>query len=268
MNRKHLEKGMEENGRELADLLAALPRVEAPANFDFGVKARIAAGGPKRRSAIFPFLKVAVPLSLVLLIGAFVFFYGTMPGADTPDVAIGSNSISEPARVAKTEERAAQEPPESVSAPQVAEPGEREVLTASARPRKTTGRGLANSVSSDIRDYKINVTPANVICPRGIPCAGNSNTLSNSNASQGSDVSVREILEFLGMKVDVVKGKWTVSSTAANSIAERSSVLANDVVESINDQAIGGKSKLKGKVEAKVLTIGRDGKSIKLDLKH
>jgi hypothetical protein len=73
MNRSELKNGTEEN-REVTELLAALPRVEAPANFDFGVKARIAAGGSKGRSALFPFLKVTVPVAILLLIGTLCFY--------------------------------------------------------------------------------------------------------------------------------------------------------------------------------------------------
>ena len=81
MNRSDLEIGTEENGTEVAELLAALPRVEAPANFNFGVNARIAKGRPSGRT-LFPFLKVAIPLSLLLVIGGLMFFYATMPGDD------------------------------------------------------------------------------------------------------------------------------------------------------------------------------------------
>jgi C-terminal processing protease CtpA/Prc len=73
---------------------------------------------------------------------------------------------------------------------------------------------------------------------------------------------------MLGMKVDNAGGKWTVISTSASSVAERSGVLASDIIESINDQAIGGKDKLNGTVLGKALTVLRGGKSIKLDLKR
>ena len=54
-------------------LLGGLKRVEAPGDFDFRVKARIASGRPAGRpSSWLPALaKLSVPLAVLLLIGGF-----------------------------------------------------------------------------------------------------------------------------------------------------------------------------------------------------
>jgi hypothetical protein len=243
---------------DVAELLGALPRVEAPANFNFGVNARIAQGRPSRRT-LFPFLKVAVPLSLLLLVGGMVFFYGTMPGADQAIVRSDSPAVSS-APVTTREEPAMPSAASSVTNSNVVDPSRGSVVTASTQPsRKSAPRrdmGTVSTSDGGAGSYVGARTQPNVFQPPG------------TNTNKNPEVPVRTVLEMLGMKVDNAGGKWTVISTSASSVAERSGVLASDIIESINDQAIGGKDKLNGTVLGKALTVLRGGKSIKLDLKR
>ena len=57
----------------VSQLLGSLKRVEAPGDFDFRVKARIAAGRPvdRNKSWLPAVARFAVPLGLLLLIGGF-----------------------------------------------------------------------------------------------------------------------------------------------------------------------------------------------------
>ncbi len=68
-------------GGDVAKLLRALPRVDAPENFIFRIKARIAEGSATQ-SRLLPFLRLAAPLALVVLVGAFVVFYNGLPSPD------------------------------------------------------------------------------------------------------------------------------------------------------------------------------------------
>ena len=101
---------------DVSNLLGALPRVEAPANFEFGVKARIAAGNRSPQASLVPFLKVAAPLSFVLLLAAFVIFYGIVPTNDNaPTVAAADPvqpllAVSVPPRDRKSRLKGAPEP--------------------------------------------------------------------------------------------------------------------------------------------------------------
>src|SRR5258706_9316882 len=89
----------------LSKLLGALKHVEAPNDFDFRVKARIADGKPVERSASWlpASIRYAVPLVLLLLVGgyfAFNAFYSAKK-IDAPAVAetrtIDDTPLSEPA---------------------------------------------------------------------------------------------------------------------------------------------------------------------------
>jgi hypothetical protein len=263
MDPRELEKGTEDYG-EVSDLLRALPRVEAPANFEFGVKARIAAGGSG--SSLFPFLKVFAPLSLVLLIGGFIVFYGTMPDGSVATDTAGQPAV-ESERVAESEPRV-ENAPDQAQGPRVTQAVDGNSMTASTeKPKTKTERRAPVSVrADDIRNIEQGYKQANIICPRGIDCTGNSNASVKGNMNTDSRDAVRELLEIAGMNVNVVRGTWTVRSVSTNSIAERSGVLANDVVESINDQSIGRITRFKGDVKS--VTVRREGKSVKLDLRN
>jgi hypothetical protein len=113
------------------------------------------------------------------------------------------------------------------------------------------------------------IRPANVILPPGFesatsPARGNN----NSNSESGPEIPVSEILEILGVRAEIVGGAWTVRSTTKTSIAERSGLVANDVIEAINDQTLAGRTALKAGFEAKTLRVRRDGKALQIDLKN
>src|SRR6266700_1296597 len=89
----------------VSKLLGGLKRVEAPGDFDFGVKARIAKGKPRDGSTSWVLLTVRYTVSLVLLVFvgayfAFNAFYGTRK-VEVPIVAevpaINNAPLSEPA---------------------------------------------------------------------------------------------------------------------------------------------------------------------------
>src|SRR5688572_25753617 len=98
MINKDLENIGGPDGGQIGELLAALPRVEAPPNFEYGVKAKIAARSESGRTRFFPFLKIAAPLALVLVVASFVFYFGSMPANDVVSVnqvASGSPELSQ-----------------------------------------------------------------------------------------------------------------------------------------------------------------------------
>ena len=67
--------------KTIADLLGTLPRVQAPNDFDFKVKARISSGGTtKRRWTWFPTAaRLALPLLVLVAIGGYVAFRTIKP---------------------------------------------------------------------------------------------------------------------------------------------------------------------------------------------
>ena len=263
----------QENGREainaderrVVELLGALPRVDAPANFEFGVKARIATQQSRPQSSLLPFLKIAAPLTLVVLVAAFIVLYGVMPGGETGQ----PNVVASTPAVEKELPRS-----EPVPAPSVAESlpplieGGTDVATSTPQRRRanariaTTPKDIAPPVTNGGSVDRTQIV-ANLVTPPGIPAIHGR----NANAS-ASDIPAEEVLEMLGMKVELVKGVFVVRSVTENGVGTRAGVKANDVVEAINDQKLSEGSKLKGSFSGRSLSIRRDGKPLKLNLKN
>lgn len=76
----------------VAGLLGSLPRVEAPNDFDFRVKARIAAGQPAKIAWFPSVARVAVPLGLVLSVGGYFGYRSNYYQAAATDVATVAKS--------------------------------------------------------------------------------------------------------------------------------------------------------------------------------
>ncbi|MBA2379155.1 MAG: PDZ domain-containing protein [Blastocatellia bacterium] len=82
---------MTQDEREVSRLLGELRRFDAPANFEFGVKARIAAGKPATAAAAsgvwLGYMKFVVPAFLLAALGGAMFFGGLAGDADVPAIA-------------------------------------------------------------------------------------------------------------------------------------------------------------------------------------
>ena len=89
-----------------------------------------------------------------------------------------------------------------------------------------------------------------------------------ANVDAGREIPIREVLEMLGVKADFASGGWTVLSTADNSIAARSGVRSDDVIEAFNDRDLTEGTTLKAGFAGKSLRVRRDGKQVTLDLKN
>ena len=272
MNRIDLDSGM--NGREvldadeskIANLLGTLPRVEAPANFEFGVRAKIAAGGRNSKSTLLPFLKVAAPLSLVLIVGAVVMFYVLPGGRTSNDVMVAIPSVpqtpktpSGDAEVAQSDTRSEPSMTGRESGPSVAEerPGPKvSDVPRSSGPDRVQRRAGNSASTPDGGSILRTQRQANVISPPGIsPIPGS------------VEMPVEDLLQILGVKADLVGRDWVVRSTTENSLAARAGVRPNDVIEAIDDLSLTAKRTIKGLTGGKSCQVRRDGKQLKLDLR-
>ena len=269
MDRTELEKEISEtdvldaDSSRIAALLRAMPRVEAPGNFEFGVKAKIAAAGRRSGWNLFPFLKVAAPLSLVLLVVASVMFYGSLPTeGDSPTVA-DTVRIDRP--VQRPAEPPVQEKPEDPAPRQVDQGGHVQRVSAAtnrtAPVRKTTR--VQSYAPRKEGSVDLAVEAANVILPPGFESNLGRNPNANAGGvNDGAGIPIAEILQTLGLKAKFVSGGWIVQSITQNSVGDRSGVKVNDVIEALGDQVLGAGTTLKGGFGGKAVRIRRDGKQI------
>ena len=257
---------LDQEQSDVAALLGALPRVEAPKNFEFGVKARIAKGSPSRGISI-PFFKVAAPLGLVFAVAGFGIFYGTLPAADESRTAQAPVTAESPA-VAAARSQTALPPPVNNVVSDVVSPSAAPPERAAVRPRRTSPvrpavntRPIERSVGGSVDS---SLGSANTILPRGLDSANPRSLNSNAN-SAGAQIPVRDIFEMLGIDAEFADTGWKVRSLMVNSLASRANVRLGDIVEAIDGNKLKGNVTPRGSVT--VLTVLRDGKSIDLNLK-
>ena len=273
MNQTDLKKGME--GRDALDndvaaLLSALPRVEAPGNFEFGVRAKIAAGeSAGSRWSLLTLLKVTAPLALLLVVTAIVFLYGTTAPIDVETVAVGPHSAEAPAPVRVTPDVAPNAPvavqPTGESQREVAAPVRKEgPLRAADTTRRQNKKEPSEDVSLKPGSRDIALGSANTISPPGFKSLDR-NSGTNANAASITDVPIRDVLGILGLTVEFGGGASRVRSVAGNSLAAHAGMKSGDVIETIDGRGVNADTKLKGD-GAKSFVIRRDRKRLTLKI--
>lgn len=268
MDRSDLENGINELGeldaesRKVSALLRTLPRVEAPANFEFGVKARIA-GGAAPTAGLLRFAKLAAPLMLMLVVGAFVIYYGSLP-AVAPPVAEAPLAVDETRTLAAVP---AETDRSTVSAPPVVkqEPSPFEMVSTNTRGLIPVRQTTRREPGDRLRTRQESLRPANVLMPPGFEDANPQRSTANSNTGP-ADSTVSEVLGIIGVTAEFTDAGWTVLSVAANSVAERSGIKPSDVIEAIGGQELKRDTTLKG--EVKRVRVRREGKQIEVGLKN
>ncbi len=273
MINRELDNITKSDGGQVGELLAALPRVEAPANFEFGVKAKIAAGAEGGRTSLFPLLKIAGSLGIVLIVASLVFFYATLPNeivvAEDPAPSrteVAASSAETPAPIGTSgpvavDDTIREDDARVSSKARNADPIRERNAPRRSRNRSTDPRPDGNSLVRTLES-------ANVIMPPGFESVDPRNQNRNSNDGAPSSTSLLDVIGILGIDANYTGGRWKVRSVTANSPAERAGVRANDVLEAVDAQTLSEKTSFRGSFSPKVLRVRRDGKSIDLDLQN
>lgn len=261
----------------VAGLLGSLPRVEASNDFDFRVKARIAAGQPTRVAWFPSVVRVAVPLGLVLSVGGY-FGYRSMYQPVMPETAV----------VANTEPKVASLPP-----------GAKDVATASpiASPSSNDGTSDKMVVKPPAVDDKMiagtNTGSAKTVeNPVGVPLTSGDPRGGSFHIDQregrkvfplGVDprrkilvkphefenptpIPAKDVISQFGVETVYSESGWRVISVKGDSIAEKAGLKSGDIVEAINDQALTEKTTFRGQFAGKSMRLKRDGASVTIDL--
>jgi len=263
------QKGMDElevtdaDSQKVAAMLSALPRAEAPANFEFRVKAGIANGSPSR-FAVFPFLRTAAPVALTALAVTFGVLYYERP-TGTGIAPINNMSMSG-SILTPAQNEPVPAPSSNVATPsRESSPSRTERATVDS-PRNSVMRRTTATSSSHNRDQGGSVDriihPANVIMPPGFESANPQNRNANTAVISSTDTPIREVLGMFGIEGDFADGGWKVRSVKENGLGSRAKIAAGDVIESIDGQPVKGETKLKG--GAKTFTVRRGGKTVTL----
>lgn len=267
----------------------ALPQVNAPSNFDFRVKARIANGKPAAeiQPKFLPVLRYVLPFSAIVLVLGLLAF--------NTNIFFGSDAAQEVAILTPPTAVAAETPP--VNPPSPAMPtvssnvspsftDERfVVMTANQNTRLSSERPkprfvVDNSVRklplaprrAEVKDNseegagyldRTVSLPSRVLMPEGFasnPTAANTNSV-NSPVARSAD-----IWSFVGVEIISQNGVQTIREVKPDSIAGRAGLRAGDVIEAVNGAKFSAQTSSAAVSELKTLTVLRGTERLEIKI--
>jgi len=263
---------------KLRVLCSSLKSVEAPKDFDFKLRARMANGKSSDFQPRFGLaFRYALPAFLVILIfGLFAYNSGIFSSTEkNPLVATGETPSASPAvssNVAVSNFSSTENNPQTKDEIQ-ASPSEQNFPKVSAEVAQTTPKTPALPKKRELKrevEFKGNFEPtsraANVIVPQDFvqkPIFQNS-----PNDEKSGSLSVKDVLAFVGINAEVENGKWTVKSVNSNSIAERSGIRQNDSIEAIGEQPLNAGTSFGKTVNVRAVTVSRSGEKIVIKIRN
>ncbi len=270
-------------------LLGDLRRIDAPADFDFRLKARISRAKSNDYNAapqMFPqVLRYVLPLGLVILVSAFVVFNGVYFRSEQ-SVGIAENHPQTSATESASNKSGVKDAPQTAEIiPPLPKDAETANGSGAIKIRETNKRTSANSPlvassggkrearnSSGKNADKNNEggsresasTAPKITAPPGIN--PNQMVQTSPNPEGGKSLTAKEILAQLGIEAVFANESWKVKSVGQNSLAERSGVKTGDAVEAIDGEKLTDKPLKRNTIEGKKLTITRDKQKIEISL--
>ncbi|MCC6329998.1 MAG: hypothetical protein IT174_15905 [Acidobacteria bacterium] len=252
--------------QKISAMLTGLKRVEAPKDFDFHLRARIANARPSshQRSSLLPILKYAVPLGLFLVVGAIVLAVSSYNSWEAPTVivqapeavpatqptaAVSVPDVSTPAAVAGAEPKEAPREP-AVERPRLAAAETKPALN------KRDGRSVDfmtstdDPISSNSAEKAIKIAPT-PITPRGIL----------------KPMTIDAALDVIGVEADFAGGLWNVKAVKSNGIADQIGVKPGDKLKAIEGRQLGEKTEFESALNVSTIQVVRDGKTIDLTVR-
>ncbi len=264
-----LEPQVTDQGEEkISRLLSSLPRVEAPGDFGFRVKARIADGKPvQERPMWMPLaVKAAMPLVLILFVGgyfAFTTFY-TEPGS--ADIA-AVESVQPAAVTEVPAERAADIPAEIEPAnppvvlardiPETRPAASAPVRTASARtPARTPTRRSVDTADSNRGGGSFDAAATQ---PRKL---SPNEDVANAAETAAKGQPAGEVLTRIGINARFSENGWKAESVSPNTAASKAGVKAGDIIHSVDGQTMTDLRSVAKPATGKKIQVLRDGKIV------
>jgi len=242
---------------QVRQMLGDLKRVDAPKDFDFRLKARIAASSGKDfEPRLFPALRIAAPLALVLAVLAFFVVSGIysvddnsvpqIAGGDIPMPNLNKDKPRELVAVSNSQPENAEQNPGETDKPK-----DQELAANLDKPKKDVSQTENNGGGS--RDST--ATEPNVVLPGGF--------------ESKNPLAVKGVLEVMGIEAFFSNKKWKVESVVPNSRAMRAGVKTGDVIEAINDVKLPAETiTVNGPLVVNKLNVLRGGQKITINLQN
>ena len=267
-------------------MIDGLNRIDAPNDFDFRVKAKIAGAQPANlQSRFFPILRYVLPLSLIVMVfGLLAFnttlFFGNNGASQVADAVSQTPTIAElplsdssmPNEFVATGNSLQFSPGENDIAedsnikPATKERETQFVSIKSVKKPLTESRKESPKDNSDGNSRVKAATSTTILLPENLDANKTVETL--PNAGNQNPITDVQILDFIGIEVVSENTRKRVKAVKPDSSAERSGVKVGDVIEAIDGVKLSAEPVNAKKIEVKKLTVARDAEKIEITLKN
>jgi len=270
-------------------MFETLETVDTPKDFNFRVKARIAnAKSTDFQPRLLPALRYVLPLSLAVVVFAFVVFNGVyfldnnsvheIAQSSQPSFAENENPYGSPSatpiEMAKAFEIQTGEDLNANASVQTAPqrdtkpPVNKDFITVKSSktlpkvPRKNDENTDSSGGSSRISSS----TSSRIFTPRSV----DANTATGNAPRPENKISLTaaEILSPLGMEIVSENGKLRVKSITQNGFAARSGVKVGDIIEAIDGAKLTNEPFRSKTIAVKKINILRDGAKKEISLHY
>lgn len=272
---------------QLSNMLRTLPKVQAPTNFEFGYKSKLAgARNNHSPSMIWQTLRYILPLSAAAVIFGFVLFNSNLLiNNDSPKIA--EQNLVKPENPISNQSFANKQIDEKVGIveananvgtildnqekTEIAQiPESNSIKNQVSKEQKTEIKKVEtkkeNKKSEKIFSSDVAVEKSNVITPEGLK--PNKTIVRSPNNQEATTFSASEILNQLGIETSNENGKLKVNSIRQSSAGENSDVKVGDVVTAIDGQKLSDQTIRTRTVQGKTLTVDRNNQQITIQIKN
>ena len=263
--------------QKVREMCLSLKKIEAPKDFDFKLKARIAKANPRDFRPRFGFaFRYALPVLAMVFVLGFLAYSSGMFSFSKNNLTIAENSpeIKNPSLPQNTLASAITSPkePESTNENPVISnsnqnlPKVSENQVAGIKPNKSEIERTSNVKSDDsTRSEDKAFKSTNVIQPR---FEQKSPIQAPQNNEKINPLTVKNVLSINGINADFENGKWTVKSVTANGIGESSGIKENDIIEAIDNQPLSVGTVFNKTATGKTITVTRGGEKLEIKLRN
>ncbi len=259
--------------RKLREMCCSLKKVDAPKDFDFKLKARIANTNPRDFQPRFGFaFRYAMPaLALIFVVGLLAYNGGFWSSENNPVIAESSIGITNTALPQNTVVSNFPPPEQKIDENSVVLPSNQ---VFPKLPEKTQAAGNIHSTpKKDLREIKKDSMGGSkdFMFTRDIPKQPNFNSNSvlpnPQNNEKSTPMPVKDVLSIMGVNADFENGKWMVKSVVANGLSEASGVKENDIIEAIDSQPLSAETVFNKTANGKTLIVTRNGEKLIIRLR-
>jgi PDZ domain len=278
------QENLSRNDEKVRQILGSLEKVDAPSNFDFQLKSKIAnTKSTRKRLEFWRYFAIGVPsLACLALVAFFAFNRNiTPPQNNVAEVKEPQKIESLPINEVKPPEVpsievAVQTTPETTNfkkESKIIEPKivEDKVIAKTDKPQniELENKKILPKKPVVKDSFSGNITSASTDIPKPIVPKGLNGNSPNLKINETDTVfEIESLLNDLGIETTAESGKLKVKSVRKNSSAERSGIKNNDLIEAVDNQKIAPKETRKKSFDAKSINVIRDGKTLELKLQQ